>query len=107
VIFPERAYRRVRGAPPDLMVYWDGLSRRSVGSVGHGGHHVEGSDTGPDHANHDPDGIYAACGPGIECSRGPVRARIADVFATAIDALGIEPPLGAGGRSLMGRTDVV
>jgi predicted AlkP superfamily phosphohydrolase/phosphomutase len=107
VLFPERIYRRVRGTPPDLMVYWDGLSRRSVGSVGHGALHVERSDTGPDHANHDPDGIYAACGPGIEHSGERLLARIADVFATAVEALGIEPPRRAGGRSLMGETDVV
>lgn len=107
VIFPERAYRRVRGTPPDLIVYWDGLSRRSVGSVGHGALHAEGSDTGPDDANHDPDGIFAACGPGIEPSGGPVRARIPDVFATALDAMGIEPPRGAGGQSMMGAADVI
>jgi predicted AlkP superfamily phosphohydrolase/phosphomutase len=107
VIVPAQTYRRVRGAPPDLMVYWDGLSRRSIGSVGHGAVHVDVNDTGPDDANHDPDGIFAVLAPGLSRSEGPARAEIADVFATACAALGIEPPAGTGGRSMTGSEDVL
>jgi hypothetical protein len=46
--------------PPDLIVYFDNLSRRSIGTVGHGAIHVAGNDTGPDDANHDPEGIFIA-----------------------------------------------
>ena len=57
---PEQIYRCCRNCPPDLLVYFDGLSRRSIGSVGSGTLHRSGNDTGPDDANHDPEGIFIA-----------------------------------------------
>jgi predicted AlkP superfamily phosphohydrolase/phosphomutase len=106
-IAPESRFRQLRGNPPDLMVYFDGLARRSVGSVGHGGVHVATNDTGPDDANHDLEGIYVACGAGVTGAPDPERARIADVFATAVDALGLRSPPDAGGRSMMVDGDVL
>jgi len=106
-IVPRRTYRELRGNPPDLMVYFDGLSRRAIGSLGHGAVHVAANDTGPDDANHDLDGIYVAHGPGFRPSGGPAAARITDVFTTALGVLGIEPPAGTDGRSMMGQADVL
>ena len=57
---PEQIYQCCRNCPPDLLVYFDGLSRRSIGSVGSGTLHRSGNDTGPDDANHDPEGILIA-----------------------------------------------
>jgi predicted AlkP superfamily phosphohydrolase/phosphomutase len=57
---PEQIYQCCRNCPPDLLVYFDGLSRRSIGSVGTGTLHRSGNDTGPDDANHDPEGIFIA-----------------------------------------------
>lgn len=55
---PETIYRTVRNVAPDLMVYFDDLHWRAVGSVGGGTVHTFENDTGPDDANHAQDGIY-------------------------------------------------
>jgi adenylyl-sulfate kinase len=57
VLKPDKIYRACRRVPPDLMVYFDGLKRRSVGNVGSGKVFRKGNDTGPDDANHDIEGI--------------------------------------------------
>jgi predicted AlkP superfamily phosphohydrolase/phosphomutase len=107
VIVPKTAYRELQGLPPDLMIYWDGLARRSIGSLGHGAIHVAGNDTGADDANHDPDGIYVAWGRSLAEPGGPFPASITDVFATAVDALEIAAPAGTSGSSMMGNKDMV
>jgi predicted AlkP superfamily phosphohydrolase/phosphomutase len=60
---PEETYRQVRGFPPDLMVYFDDLALRAIGSVGTGALVVEHNDTGPDTCNHAWNGIYLQTGP--------------------------------------------
>jgi len=92
---------RPAGLPPDLTVYFDGLGRRAAGTVGHGTWHLPGNDTGPDDANHDFDGILVAAGPGIPSGAEAAGLEIADVFATCVAALGIDPPPGTAGRSLL------
>jgi len=59
---PEDLYHEVTGIPPDLLVYFDGLARRSIGTVGHGTLHVDQNDTGPDEANHAHAGLLIAPG---------------------------------------------
>lgn len=54
---PQAIYQRVRGIAPDLLVYFDDLAWRSVGSVGLGTLHTVENDTGPDDANHAPYGL--------------------------------------------------
>lgn len=54
---PEELYERVEGLPPDLLVYFDDLAWRSIGSVGWGDIYVFENDTGPDDANHAQNGI--------------------------------------------------
>jgi predicted AlkP superfamily phosphohydrolase/phosphomutase len=51
------------GDYPDLMVYFGELSYRAIGSVGHRSLFIEGNDTGPDDANHDPHGVFLYRGP--------------------------------------------
>lgn len=58
VLKPEQTYRATNGVPPDLLVYLDGLNRRSIATVGPGDIFCYGNDTGPDDANHDHDGIF-------------------------------------------------
>lgn len=58
VFRPERTYRAVNRIAPDMMVYFDDLYWRSVGSVGYGALHTFENDTGPDDANHAQHGIY-------------------------------------------------
>jgi len=102
VLRPERIHAEAAVGAPDLMVYWDALRLRSIGTLGHGSLHLEANDSGPDEANHSLFGILVAAGDGIE-RRGPLEGiAAADVFATASDALGLAAPEGAGGRSLLG-----
>jgi predicted AlkP superfamily phosphohydrolase/phosphomutase len=55
---PEQIYREVRGVAPDLMVYFDDLYWRAVGTVGYDGIYTYENDTGPDDANHAQHGIF-------------------------------------------------
>ncbi|HEY9890067.1 MAG TPA: alkaline phosphatase family protein [Candidatus Obscuribacterales bacterium] len=57
VFKPQQIYQKVRGRAPDLIVYFDDLAWRSVGSVGTGGLYTVENDTGPDDANHAPFGL--------------------------------------------------
>ncbi len=59
---PQDLYREINGIPPDLLVYFDDLGHRSIGTVGHGAIHVEENDTGPDEANHAHAGLLIAPG---------------------------------------------
>lgn len=58
VLKPQEIYRVCLNVPPDLMVYFDGLSRRSIGTVGHGEILRPANGAGLDDANHDPQGIF-------------------------------------------------
>jgi predicted AlkP superfamily phosphohydrolase/phosphomutase len=87
VIFPEHRSGDSQGLPPDLMVYWDNLARRSIGTVGHGAIHVAGNDTGPDEANHAADGIFIHHAVDTP-AKGPVEnLEIRHVFKAVLDAL--------------------
>ncbi|MDD5310058.1 MAG: alkaline phosphatase family protein, partial [Deltaproteobacteria bacterium] len=95
-------YPDATGLPPDLTAYFDGLSRRSIGGVGHGRLFTETNDTGPDDANHDPFGIFVISGCGAPRLGRVEGLHVTDVFQTACFALGIAPPAGTGGRSILG-----
>lgn len=66
---PEDIYPVVNGDPPDLMVFFDDLSWRSAGTVGHVTPYLEENDTGPDDAVHDWYGVFMLARAG-ETSRG-------------------------------------
>ena len=95
---PEEYYRQARGFPPDLMVYFDGLKLRAIGSVGGGRIVVEANDGGPDGCNHDWDGVFVMGGGGAP-ARGFVEgAEIYDVTPTILGAFGLARPPGILGR---------
>ena len=77
VMKPDKIYRACRRVPPDLMVYFDGLKRRSIGSVGFGEIFRNGNDTGPDDANHDIEGII-------------IRTRMSDLRSGVLTGTRIE-----------------
>lgn len=54
---PEDIYRRCNGVAPDLIVYFDDLEWRAVGTVGYDSIYTFENDTGPDDANHAQDGV--------------------------------------------------
>jgi predicted AlkP superfamily phosphohydrolase/phosphomutase len=99
VFRPEQTYRQVRGTPPDLLVVFDDLRWRSLGSVGHGNVWMQGNDRGVDEANHAWDGLFVLWGDGIEAGRR--RASILDIAPTALDWLGLPAPADLSGRSLL------
>ena len=98
---PEDLYREVRGvAPPDLFVYFGDLTWRSVGTVGGGSIYTFENDTGPDDANHAPEGMLIAAGPGIR-PRGPVAGmQLMDVAPTVLRLFGLEVPADMHGRAV-------
>jgi predicted AlkP superfamily phosphohydrolase/phosphomutase len=99
VLKPEQLYRTVRGAaPPDLFVYFGDLRWRSVGTVGSGAIHTFENDTGPDDANHAPDGMLIVTGPDITPT-GPVPGmQLMDVTPTVLRLFGLEPPADLQGK---------
>jgi predicted AlkP superfamily phosphohydrolase/phosphomutase len=90
---PEDLYHTVQGAaPPDLFVYFGNLRWRSVGTVGGGAIHTFENDTGPDDANHAPDGMLIATGPDVP-ALGPVAGmQLMDVTPTILRLFGLAVP---------------
>ena len=77
---PDEIYEEVNGVAPDLIVHFDDLEWRAVGTIGGDeGIHTFENDTGPDDANHAQDGLLIMAGPGIPAGyRGghaPARRR--------------------------------
>jgi len=98
VRIPEEHYRQVRGLPPDLMVYFDDLKLRAIGSIGGDQIVATHNDTGPDSCNHDWNGIFVMSGGGTP-ARGHIEgAEIYDVTPTILGAFGVPRPPGILGR---------
>jgi predicted AlkP superfamily phosphohydrolase/phosphomutase len=94
-LYPTRA-----GVCPDLLVYFGGLRWRSIGLVGTGALHRLDNDTGPDDANHAPDGLYVIAGAGVTPGPGPRRSLL-DVAPTILELLGEPVPDAMQGTSLL------
>ena len=91
---PEEVYREINNIPPDLIVYFGDLDWRSAGSVGVGSVHLRENDTGPDDANHLPDGVFV-WDPGAamrESLRQQERYQIYDVAPSILKFFGVEVP---------------
>jgi predicted AlkP superfamily phosphohydrolase/phosphomutase len=97
---PEDLYADRNGVPPDLVVYFGDLYWRSVGLVGTGTVHVLENDTGPDDANHAPEGLYLLAGNGVRAGRGEDRDLL-DIAPTLLTLLGEPVPAEMEGRSLV------
>jgi predicted AlkP superfamily phosphohydrolase/phosphomutase len=89
VVIPELAYRAVRGFPPDLLVFFDDLNYRALGSVGHGSVYSRDNDTGPDACNHDWNGMFIFSGPGVPARGEQHGLRIYDVAQTILGTFGL------------------
>lgn len=98
---PEEIYPRVEGVAPDLIIHFDDLAWRAVGTVGGDeGIHTTENDTGPDDANHAQDGILILSGPGVP--PGPrAGMHLLDVAPTVLEFMGIEAPAAMRGSSLL------
>jgi predicted AlkP superfamily phosphohydrolase/phosphomutase len=97
---PEELYSHQNGIPPDLLVYFGELAWRSIGQVGTGSVHVLENDTGPDDANHAPEGLYLLAAEGVEAGLGEERD-LRDIAPTLLTLLGEAVPGDMEGRSLI------
>ncbi len=95
---PKTHYREARGFPPDLMVYFDDLALRAIGSVGHGRLVATENDAGPDTCNHDWNGIFVMSGGSVPTHGRVEGAEIYDVTPTILSVFGVERPPGILGR---------
>jgi adenylyl-sulfate kinase len=103
VLKPQELYRECRNVPPDLLLYFDDLDRRSIGTVGHGDLFRADSGRGPDDANHDPFGIFIATRmvdlrAGIKNGTKVSNASIMDVTPTVLHEFGVALPPDIGGK---------
>lgn len=98
---PQQIYQKVRGRAPDLIVYFDDLAWRSVGSLGTGGLYTVENDTGPDDANHAPFGLMIFHDPRSP-GHGQVLAgaQLYDILPTMLHRYGLEAPTGLRGNVL-------
>jgi predicted AlkP superfamily phosphohydrolase/phosphomutase len=104
---PEELYQEVRGVAPDLIVYFGGLSWRSVGTVGGGKIHTFENDTGPDGANHAENGLIM-WRPAGGCNGGPRQltgTKIIDVAPTILQIFGLPIPNDMEGKALAAPTN--
>ncbi len=92
VYTPDELYGVVNGNAPDLMVYFDDLSYRSAGTLGHDGIHLSENDTGPDDAMHDWDGIFILWNPKQKVGRRVHDLTLYDVAPTILHAMGVKAP---------------
>jgi predicted AlkP superfamily phosphohydrolase/phosphomutase len=95
---PEDLYRECRGTPPDLLVYFDELRWRALGSIG-GELFSRDNDRGPDGANHHPDGILILRDPGDpSAGRRLAPQSLLDVAPTILSQMGLPVPASMCGR---------
>ncbi len=92
VMKPEEVYDNPKGDWPDLMVFFGDLAWRSSGSVGTDSIYLMENDTGPDHANHDWDGVFIANRPGSEGLGRISGMNIKDVAPTVLKEMEIPIP---------------
>jgi predicted AlkP superfamily phosphohydrolase/phosphomutase len=101
VFKPQQIYQKVRGMAPDLLVYFDDLAWRSIGSVGHGEVYTIENDTGSDDANHAQYGLMIFHDPQLPKSGDVIRnAQIYDILPTLLHHYGLAPPSGLRGKVL-------
>jgi predicted AlkP superfamily phosphohydrolase/phosphomutase len=101
VFKPQEIYQKVRGRAPDLIVYFDDLAWRSVGSVGINGLYTVENDTGPDDANHAPLGLMIFYDPVAPKGGQEIQeAQLYDIMPTLLHRYGLEAPTGLRGKVL-------
>lgn len=101
VFKPQDIYRAVNGIAPDLIVYWGDLTWRSVGSLGHSQVWTFENDTGPDDANHAPEGMLIYHNPhDLRGGQRLTNLEIMDVAPTVLRHFGLAVPTDIQGHAL-------
>jgi predicted AlkP superfamily phosphohydrolase/phosphomutase len=101
VFRPQEIYREVRNVAPDLIVYFGGLSWRSVAIVGDRKIQVRNTDASADGCNHAPYGVFVLTAPNCPLSGEYEGAHLLDMAPTLLDLAGYETPGTMQGRSLV------
>ncbi len=91
VFTPDELFSPAGGEKPDLMVFWDDLSWRAAGTLGHDNIYLEENDTGPDDGVHDWNGIIMGWKKGLKKGIITENARLLDIHPTVLKYLGYEP----------------
>jgi predicted AlkP superfamily phosphohydrolase/phosphomutase len=90
-----------RGDYPDLLVYFGDLDFRAIGTVGNPSLYTQSNDTGPDDANHDPDGVLIYRPPGGHKAPGERHnLRLVDIAPTVLGLFGLAPNEGGAGQRM-------
>jgi predicted AlkP superfamily phosphohydrolase/phosphomutase len=100
LLLPEQCFRAQNGRPPDVLAFLGDLDYRAIGSLGLGGLHVAGNDTGPDGCNHDWNGIFVLAGAGIDARASQEERSLFDVHATLLALFGVPGEADLLGRDL-------
>lgn len=98
---PDQIYREVRNFAPDLIVYYGDLAWRSVGSLGFNTIYTFENDTGPDDANHAPNGLFIYTPPNGDLGgRRLSPAQLMDFAPTVLGLFGLPVPGDMQGKAL-------
>ena len=98
VLKPEETYNICKGDPPDLMVFFDDLSWRSAGTIGHGSMYLPENDKGPDDAVDDWQGVFMIYDPKHDKGKFVDERSILDIAPTILKAMDIPIPEDIEGR---------
>ncbi len=99
VFKPQAIYRQVHGVAPDLIVYFDDLGWRSVGSFGFDDVYTFENDTGPDDANHAENGIWIYTPPEMNLGGKLLpNTQLMDFAPTVLEIFGLAVPVDMQGR---------
>jgi predicted AlkP superfamily phosphohydrolase/phosphomutase len=92
VFDPDELYGVAVGDKPDLMVYFDQLSWRSAGTLGHESLYLSENDTGPDDSVHSMDGVFMMSRPGWVPKAHALEGLDVNMVApTLLRLMGVEP----------------
>lgn len=100
---PHTLYHEVRNIPPDLIVIFDNLGWRAVGTVQPEDDtplHVFENDTGPDDANHDWHGAFVMAGGGVSAAGELEPFSLLDFAPTVLSYFDHDIPPDLQGRAL-------
>ena len=103
VFKPDEIYQQVRNVAPDLIVYFGGLSWRSIGTVGHAGNYLRENDSGPDACNHSQFGMFTLASPNWPLQGECEGVGLLDLAPTLMDLAGFAIPESMQGKSLLAR----
>ncbi len=102
---PEELYDELNGDYPDLMVYFDDLSWRAAGTLGHKSMYLNENDTGPDDAVHDWEGVFVMYDPEKQSGERRDVVDILDFAPTVLEIMGVEQPADMKGKSVLQRNN--